>query len=248
MKKMKQLTAALLALAMALGLAACNPSGSTPSGAPENSGTPEQSAPPAVQSADLEELGSGDVKWKEETTADGWVKITNEGGAVLGYSKDSGVALLQSGGYAFKDLNRNGALDPYEDWRLDYETRARDLASQMSGEQIAPYLTHGGWGTFTTDKNVFTSADNAGYLRTVTGEHEPSGLLIAQMPASMEAVEAQADDLPRDMECYVDADGNVYDFAYGLNWSGKIDDQRVKTYSAEPLTECENLDFKYANQ
>ena len=22
----------------------------------------------------------------------------------------------------------------------------------MSGEQIAPYLTHGGWGTFTTDK------------------------------------------------------------------------------------------------
>lgn len=230
MKKMKQLTAALLALAMALGLAACNPSGSTPSGAPENSGTPEQSAPPAVQSAD------------------GWVKITNEGGAVLGYSKDSGVALLQSGGYAFKDLNRNGVLDPYEDWRLDNETRARDLANQMSGEQIAPYLTHGGWGTFTTDKNVFTSADNAGYLRTVTGEHEPSGLLIAQMPASMEAVEAQADDLPRDMECYVDADGNVYDFAYGLNWSGRIDDQRVKTYSAEPLTECQNLDFKYANQ
>lgn len=169
MKKMKKLTAALLALAMALGLAACNPSGSTPSGAPENSGTPEQSAPPAVQSADLEELGSGDVKWKEETTADGWVKITNEGGAALGYSKDSGVALLQSGGFAFKDLNRNGALDPYEDWRLDYETRARDLASQMSGEQIAPYLTHGGWGTFTTDKNVFTSADNAGYAYITGG-------------------------------------------------------------------------------
>ena len=36
----------------------------------------------------------------------------------------------------------------------------------------------------------------------------------------------------------MDADGNVYDFAYGLNWSGKIDDQRVKTYSAAPLTEC----------
>ena len=48
MKKMKKMTAALLALAMALGLAACNPSGSTPSDAPENSGTPE-SAPPAVQ-------------------------------------------------------------------------------------------------------------------------------------------------------------------------------------------------------
>lgn len=159
MKKMKQLTAALLALAMALGLAACNPSSSTPSGAPENSGTPEQSAPPAVQSADLEELGSGDVKWKEETTADGWVKVTNEGGDTLGYSKSTGVTLLQSDGFAFKDLNRNGVLDPYEDWRLDNETRARDLANQMSGEEIAPYLTHGGWDVMTTDKNFFTDPE-----------------------------------------------------------------------------------------
>ena len=87
------------------------------------------------------------------------------------------------------------------------------------------------------------------FLKSVTGEHEPSGLLVAQMPASMEAVEAQTgEDLPRDLECYVDADGNVYDFAYGLNWSGKIDDQRVKTYSAAPLTECQTIDFKYANQ
>ena len=169
MKKMKQLTAALLALAMALGLAACNPSGSTPSDAPENSGTPEQSAPPAVQSADLEELGSGDVKWKEETTADGWVKVTNEGGDTLGYSKSTGVTLLQSDGFAFKDLNRNGVLDPYEDWRLDDETRARDLASQMSGEEIAPYLTHGGWGTFTTDKAKFASEDNSGYAYITGG-------------------------------------------------------------------------------
>lgn len=168
MKKMKKLTAALLALAMALGLAACNPSGSTPSGAPENSGTPE-SAPPAVQSAGLEELGSGDVKWKEETTADGWVKVTNEGGDTLGYSKSTGVTLLQSDGFAFKDLNRNGVLDPYEDWRLDNETRARDLANQMSGEQIAPYLTHGGWGTFTTDRNSFRSADNNGYAYITGG-------------------------------------------------------------------------------
>ena len=50
------------------------------------------------------------------------------------------------------------------------------------------------------------------------------------------------------MECYVDADGNTYDFAYGLNWSGKIDDERVKTYSAAPLTECTSFDFKYANE
>ncbi len=168
MKNMKKLMAALLALVMVLGLAACQPGGSTPSDTPDASGGPETSAPVA-NTGDLEELGSGDVKWKEETTSDGWVKITNEGGATLGYSKESGVQLLQSGGFAFKDLNRNGALDPYEDWRLDAETRARDLANQMSGEQIAPYLTHGGWGTFTTDKAKFASEDNSGYAYITGG-------------------------------------------------------------------------------
>ena len=58
---------------------------------------------------------------------------------------------------------------------------------------------------------------------------EPSGLLQFQMPASMDTVEAQDEDVPRDMECYVDADGNTYDFCFGLNWSGVIDDERTKT-------------------
>ena len=156
MKNMKKLVAMLLALAMVLGLAACQPGGANPSGVPDNSGEPETSAPVA-STGDLEELGSGDVKWKEETTPDGWVKVINEGGATLGYSKESGVQLLQSGGFAFKDLNRNGALDPYEDWRLDDETRAWDLANQMSGEEIVPYLTHGGWGTFAADRDTFRS-------------------------------------------------------------------------------------------
>jgi len=65
----------------------------------------------------------------------------------------------------------------------------------------------------------------------------------------MAAIDAQkGEDLPRDLECYVDANGNAYDFTFGLNWSGKIDDERVKTYSAEPLTECSSFDFKYANE
>ena len=38
------------------------------------------------------------------------------------------------------------------------------------------------------------------------------------------------EDVGRDMECHVDTEGNVYDFAYGLNWSGVINDERVETY------------------
>ena len=53
------------------------------------------------------------------------------------------------------------------------------------------------------------------YAHIISGEVEPSGLLQFQMPASMDTVEAQDEDVPRDMECYVDADGNTYDFCFG---------------------------------
>ncbi|MFO7622058.1 MAG: hypothetical protein R6W81_12460, partial [Bacteroidales bacterium] len=64
-------------------------------------------------------LGSGKVRWAESLTPDGWTMVTNEGGATLGYSKSSGLQLIQSDGYAFKDLNRNNMLDLFEDWRVD---------------------------------------------------------------------------------------------------------------------------------
>ena len=67
-------------------------------------------------------------------------------------------------------------------------------------------------------------------LQIVDGTYEPSGLLPFQMPADMRTVEEQQEDTPRDMRCYRDSDGNVYDFAFGLNWSGVIRDARVEKY------------------
>lgn len=67
-------------------------------------------------------------------------------------------------------------------------------------------------------------------LDIVTGVAEPSALLPFQMPANMRTVEEQYEDVPRDMECYTDSDGNTYDFAFGLNWNGVIDDDRVAKY------------------
>ncbi|MBN2774792.1 MAG: glycoside hydrolase family 3 C-terminal domain-containing protein [Prolixibacteraceae bacterium] len=64
----------------------------------------------------------------------------------------------------------------------------------------------------------------------ISGKSEPSGLLPMQMPANMKTVEVQNEDVPRDMECYTDSEGNTYDFAFGLNWSGVINDQRVVKY------------------
>ncbi len=71
-----------------------------------------------------------------------FVTITQEGGKTLGYSPASGVQILTVDGLKFKDLNRNGKLDKYEDWRLPAKERAQDLASQLSIEEIAGLMLY----------------------------------------------------------------------------------------------------------
>ena len=71
-----------------------------------------------------------------------FIEITQQGGRTLGYNQNSGVKILEVDGYAFKDLNRNGKLDRYEDWRLPSEERAKDLASQLSLEEIAGLMLY----------------------------------------------------------------------------------------------------------
>lgn len=70
-------------------------------------------------------------------------------------------------------------------------------------------------------------------LDIISGKTEPSGLLPVQMPANMETVEKQFEDVPFDMVSHKDSEGNVYDFAYGLNWRGVIKDARTSTYKKE---------------
>ena len=72
--------------------------------------------------------------------------VENKNGLVLGYSMESGVGILYDvdSGYYFKDLNKNGKIDKYEDWRLDIETRTDDLLSQMPLEQKFALMGHSG--------------------------------------------------------------------------------------------------------
>ncbi|MDR2537250.1 MAG: glycoside hydrolase family 3 protein [Treponema sp.] len=62
------------------------------------------------------------------------------------------------------------------------------------------------------------------------GKAEPSALLPFQMPRDMETVETQSEDIARDLIPYTDAAGNIWDFAFGLNWQGVINDERVTKY------------------
>ncbi|TCL71540.1 beta-glucosidase [Hydrogenispora ethanolica] len=74
------------------------------------------------------------------------------------------------------------------------------------------------------------SVSDAALLDVVTGKFEPRGLLPMQMPQDMAAVEKQLEDVGHDLKCYTDAHGNVYDFAFGLNYQGIIQDKRVAKY------------------
>lgn len=53
------------------------------------------------------------------------------------------VPIIEQDGLRFRDLNRDGVLDPYEDWRLTPDARARDLVARMTLEEKAGTMMHG---------------------------------------------------------------------------------------------------------
>ena len=100
-----------------------------------------------------------------ETDMGQYILVTQSGGATLGYSPTSGVQLISQDGYRFKDLNRNGVLDKYEDWRLSFNERATDLAQQLSIEEIAGLMLYSAHqavpaDTITAQQMKFLADDN----------------------------------------------------------------------------------------
>ena len=53
---------------------------------------------------------------------------------------ESLTPILEVDGLKFKDMNGNGTLDAYEDWRLDEDARSADLIAQMTDEELAGLL------------------------------------------------------------------------------------------------------------
>ena len=55
----------------------------------------------------------------------------------LGYKT---VQIINLEDFQFKDLNKNGKLDKYEDWRLSNDARAKDLLTKMSVEDKVGFM------------------------------------------------------------------------------------------------------------
>lgn len=68
--------------------------------------------------------------------------------------------IIEANGYQFKDLNDNGQLDPYEDWRLSPQERAENLLSLMTASQKAAQMVHL---TLVTKKDSWFAKDNVGF-------------------------------------------------------------------------------------
>ncbi len=114
-----------------------------------------------------------------------------------------------------------------------------DTYTKMKGKPVIISVTINNPMVFAEfEKNANAIVANFGVqdqaiLDILTGNAEPSGLLPMQMPANMQTVEKQNEDVPLDMECYKDSEGHVYDFAYGLNWKGVIKDARTAKYKVK---------------
>ena len=83
-------------------------------------------------------------KWEATTLTDGIKKVKVNNQITLGYAEASGVKIILKDGLPFKDLNKNGVVDIYEDWRVNVNERAKDLASKMSIDQIAGLMLYSG--------------------------------------------------------------------------------------------------------
>ena len=122
----------------------------------------------------------------------------------MGYAASSGVQILKIDGRSFKDLNKNGKLDAYEDWRLPVDERAKDLAGKMTVEQIAGLMLYSahqaipgnprGFGAATYDGKPFpesgaSPADLSDQQKKFLQEDNVRHVLITRVQSSAVAAE-----------------------------------------------------------
>jgi beta-glucosidase len=178
--------------------------------------------------------GSGYNKADLKTKGNGYVPIT------LQYSKykaEFARAESIAGGSPFEDFTNRSYKGKSVtsgnsfDMKMVNETR-----SKMGKKPVIVVINVSNPMVFSEiEKNasailVHFGVQDQALMDIITGTAEPSGLLPFQMPADMKTVEEQFEDVPRDMKCYLDSNGNTYDFGFGMNWNGVINDQRAAKY------------------
>ena len=105
-------------------------------------------------------------------------------------SQSQDVPILNQDGQTFRDLNKNGRLDPYEDPRRPVEERIEDLLSQMTLEEKAGLMFHtiisvGQDGSLVEAPNMFNPHATSYFVREKLMNH----FNVHQLPAPHLAAE-----------------------------------------------------------
>jgi beta-glucosidase len=189
---------------------------------------------------------TGCSRWSE-TDAGAFRIVHNTGGRTLAYAPASGVTLVTENRFAFKDLNRSGALDPYEDWRLPARERARDLASRMTVEQIAGLMLYSGHQAvpepgLTDDQVRFLREDNVRHVlvTSIAGPETAAGwinnlqALCESVPPGIPAnVSSDPRHLPvADAEYNAGAGGQISMWPSSLGMAASFDPGLVRQFGS----------------
>lgn len=99
--------------------------------------------------------------------------------ALSASSKDS---FIEVDGLIFKDLNGNGELDIYEDWRVDIDDRLEDLLSQMTTREKISQMQH---------PTFVPKADGSvpSYLQKWSTDENIGFVLVRELPSVQSAAE-----------------------------------------------------------
>lgn len=196
-------------------------------------------APTAGVGYDVEDLESG---------GNGYVPITLQYGE---YTADTAreESIASDGGKQFLDSETGEFVYTDEAYNRSYKGKTvtaanadmldllKETKAAMGDKPVVVYMRAANpmvWAEVEPLADVILvgySVQDQAVVEILAGATEPSALLPMQQPLNMETVEAQLEDMPQDMECYLDSEGNTYDFAFGLNWSGQIKDDRTMKYA-----------------
>lgn len=109
-------------------------------------------------------------KWKLVHDKHG-MKIHNVEGKDLTYNPNAGIQILTVDGYAFKDLNRDGQLNSFEDWRKPMKERVLDFCERYHLTQKNNRIYYQK-GMFQLPEEIMQEVRNAQYVKDVVSNDE----------------------------------------------------------------------------
>jgi len=188
----------------------------------------------AIVSIESPRGGNGYVRSDTETGGNGYVPISLQYGEYIAdYARDKSIA----GGSPFEEFTNRSYRGKQS---IASNVRVMELVNSTKADmgdkpvivtiKVANPMVFQEFEENADAILIHSGVQDQALLEIISGAHQPSGLLPFQMPSGMRTVETQFEDTFRDMEPYQDSAGNTYNFAFGMNWSGVINDERVQKY------------------